>query len=172
VERNVGPLFREAGVRLDHFQRVGVLKGDDEIPKADAVEDLTWSRAHRTIASTSSSLVFLLVLGVHRAAIDADAQGATVLAGLLRDEPNFVADWLLLLLVVEVAGVVPNLVHVRSHLDGQSVVFLQVDDEVAGVRLRTSARACTSFTLSHATRTRPHPLGGSLSTCSTVASMS
>jgi hypothetical protein len=75
--------------------------------------------------------------------------------------------------VVEVAGVVAELLHVRRDLLGQPVVLLQIDDEV---RVRPggaiSASAATSFGLSTAMRMTSAPASSSSSTWRMVAAMS
>ena len=67
------------------------------------------------MAAMSSSGWRALSLGVDAAAVDADADRAVVLAGDVGQEADLLRDRLLLLVVVEVAGVVADLVHVGRH---------------------------------------------------------
>ena len=53
-----------------------------------------------------------------------------MLGGHVGDEPHLVLPGLRWLVVVEMAGVVSQFVDMRGHVDGEPVVFLQVDGEV------------------------------------------
>ena len=122
----------EARVRLDHLARVRVLEADHVAREAQVVEEAQCSSADSTMAATSSSGVARLRLGVHAAAVDAHAEGAVVLARDLRQEAHLLAHRLVLLVVVEVARVVADLVHVGRDLRRQAVVLLQVHHQVGG----------------------------------------
>ena len=132
VQRHVRALRGEAAVALDDLAPVGVLERDHVALEAELVERrAVFERAghHRphVVAGVAGGL-----LGVDGAAVDAHAQRAVVRGGGLGDEGHLLARRLLALVVVQVAGVVANLVHVRRDERGQPVVLLQIDGERRG----------------------------------------
>ncbi len=73
----------------------------------------------------------LLALGrVDAAAVHTDPQRTIVLAGDVDKVPHLVLPRLLTLVVVQVAGIVADLVDVRRHGFGQPIVLLQVDRQI------------------------------------------
>ena len=72
---------------------------------------------------------------VDAAAVDPDANGAIVPSSLLDDEPNLFLPRLFTLVVVQVTGVVADLVDVRCDPLGETKILLQIDRQV---RLRTA----------------------------------
>ena len=119
----------EARVGLDDLARVRVLERDDVARRSRGRRAARSARAPtRPSAATSSSGWRAFSLGVDGAAVDADAQRAVVLAAPRRPgSATFSRDRLVLLVVVEVAGVVADLVDVGRDLRGQAVVLLEVD---------------------------------------------
>ena len=63
---------------------------------------------------------------IDRAAVDAHAQGAIVLGGLVRNKGYFVGDRLVLFVVIEVPGIVAYFLHVWGHTADQPIVLLQI----------------------------------------------
>ena len=78
----------------------------------------------------SSPAYFVELFGIDRAAVDADADRAVVLARHVDELRDLLRDRLLRLDVVEVARVVADLLDVRRDLLGEPVVLLEVDDEI------------------------------------------
>jgi hypothetical protein len=75
--------------------------------------------------------IVLRLLGrIDAAAVDADADGAVVVASDGDQIADFLLPGLLALVVVEVARVVAELVDVRREPLGEPVVFLQINDQV------------------------------------------
>ena len=68
--------------------------------------------------------------GVERATVHTDAYGAVVLAGNVREIGHFLTRGLVALVVVEVAGIVTDLVHVGRHLLRESIALLQIHGKV------------------------------------------
>ena len=124
VEGHVGALGGEAAVGFHDLAVVGVLKRDDVALEAEAVQDgAMFERAgdnggHVVVA------VALLDARVDGAAVHAHAQGAVVTFGGLRDESDLLLHRLVLFVVMEMAGVVAQLVDMRRHLGTEPVVLL------------------------------------------------
>ena len=139
MDRHVRALGREPHVGVDDEARVGILDRDhviaetERIDHAAVIDRAGHDRGHMILSEA------LLVVGSDRASVDADAQREAVLA---RD-PDEVGDLLLhglvLLVVVQVAGVVAQLVDEGRDLLRQPVVLLQIDREQAR-RLRPNLR--------------------------------
>jgi hypothetical protein len=68
--------------------------------------------------------------GIDRAAVDTDADGAVVLGGDVHQVGHFVPDRFLALVVVQVPGVVSDLVDVGSDLLRESIALLQIHRQV------------------------------------------
>ncbi len=132
VQGDVGAQRREAGVGLDDLARVRVLQRHHVAVEAEVVQQ---AAVLERGFDHGRDVVLGMAGGrdrVDAAAVDADPQRAVVGAGDVDQEADLLRDRLLLLVVVEVAGVVAHLVHVGSHLGGEAVVLLQVDHEVGG----------------------------------------
>ena len=69
---------------------------------------------------------------VTKEAVHADADGAVVLGRDARDVADFLLPGLLTFVVIEMPGVVADLVDMRRDRLGEAVVFLEVDREVGG----------------------------------------
>ena len=77
---------------------------------------------HRVLILSGGEL-----LRVHRTRVDADADGAVVFARDIHQEGDLVLPGFLAFMVVEMSGVVADLVHVGRDHFGQAVVLLQVN---------------------------------------------
>jgi hypothetical protein len=109
-----GRALGKAAVHLDHLARVGVLERDAVAREAELVEQLAVLQALSSIGVIESCRVVLLALGrIDAAAVHADAHRAVVLAGDAGQVAHLVLPRLFALVVVEVAGVVADLVDVR-----------------------------------------------------------
>ena len=130
MQRHVRAKGGEAGIPLDDLARMRVLEADHVAIEADLVEQ--GAVLQRGLHHGRDVVLGMpgLELGVHAPAVDADADRAVVLARDLGQEADLLADRLLTLVVVEMAGVVPHLVDVRRDGGGQPVVLLEVDHEV------------------------------------------
>ena len=135
VQRHIGPLRGEATVDLDDLLPVRVLERDDVTLEAEPIEQRAVLGGAGHDRRNVVARVALEHPRVDRAAVDAHPDRAVVVRGGLGDKGDLVGDALLLLVVVQVAGVVADLVHMRRDLDAEAVVLLQVDGERrAGLR--------------------------------------
>ena len=131
MERHVGPDLGKPAVHLDHLLGVGVLERHGIPRESDRVEQfavLEGARQHWPDRIVLGEL--LLLGGIDAAAVHAHSHGTVVLRGHVGDESYLVLPGLRRLVVVEMAGVVSQLVDMRGHVDGEPVVFLEVDGEV------------------------------------------
>ena len=131
MQRHIGTLRREEDVRIDDFVRVGVLERDAVLIEAEIVEHrAVFERGldHRRDGVVLRILVELL--RIDRAGVHADAHRAAVRARDVDEVAHFFLHRLVALEVVEMTGVVTQLLDVRRDLLGQPVVLLKVDDEI------------------------------------------
>ena len=84
--------------------------------------------------------IFVELFRIDGARVDADADRAAVRAGDVDEICDFRADRLVAFDVVEVTGVIAELLHERRDAFGQPVVFLQVDDQIRIRPRRTNFR--------------------------------
>ena len=131
MERDVRSRSGEQDVRVDDLVRIGVLDRNDVLVEAEVVE-------HRAVFECGfdhrrDRVVFRILvefLGIDRTGVHADAYRVAVRPGHVDEVAHFVANRLVAFEVVEVPGVVPELLHERGDLLGEPVVLLQIDDEV------------------------------------------
>src|SRR5439155_13629047 len=104
------------------------------------------------LRDSESRATVLLGLGrIDRAAVHSHTDGAVVPGCHLGDELHLFLPGLLSLVMVEMAGVVADFVHVRRHPRRESIVFLQIDRQIgpwssyACLCLSTAARASPDF---------------------------
>ena len=119
MQWHIGALLGKTGIGLNDFLRIRILERDAVAGKAHLVEHLAVLEGrgeHRRdgiVFGEKSNLV-----GVHRAAVNPNPQGAIVFLRFVGDQGHLVPDGLVFFMVVEVPGVVAYFLHVRRNDTG------------------------------------------------------
>lgn len=133
VKGDVGSLFGEASIDFDDFFGVGVLEGDDVAGESEGVEEFAvFPGAFEHGGDGVVVVEFFELGGIDGAAVDTDADGAVVVSAEVGDVLDLVLPGARAFVVVEVSGIVADLVDVGGDLLDEAVVFLEVDGEVGG----------------------------------------
>ncbi len=99
--------------------------------EAERVDELAmFQRALEHRRDRVLGIVFFLLVRIDAAAVDADPYGAVMLRRLINDEADLVLPGLVALMMVEVSGVVSDLVDKGGDQLGKPKVLLQVDRQV------------------------------------------
>ena len=131
VQRHLRAGRSKPKIRIDDFVRIGVLDGDAVLVEPEIVEHD--AMLHGRLDHGRDVVVFRVTIElfrVHRTGVHADAHGAPMLPRDIDQIADLFPNRLLPLQMVEVARVVPELLHERGDLLGETVVLLQVDHQV------------------------------------------
>jgi len=133
MQRNVGAAFGKSAIDFDDLQRVRILQRDAIAGESDRIQQFAVLPSAMEHRRDGIARVVPLSQGrVHAAAINANPQRAVVLLGDGRQVADLFLPRLVPLVVMQMAGVIADLVNVRRHEFRQTVVLLQIHGQIGG----------------------------------------